>query len=130
VALEVAGKLGLAGQVHAMPGDLQVVGFGEEQCDVVWFGNITHYYGPQDVVALLRKAWRALAPDGAVVVNAPIADEARCEREMALLGSLVMYVRSSEGDVYRGAEYRYLLAQAGFVDVVEASDMLIIGTKM
>jgi 2-polyprenyl-3-methyl-5-hydroxy-6-metoxy-1,4-benzoquinol methylase len=130
VASEVAAKLGLSGQVDTMPGDVGAVDFGREQFDVVWFGNITHYYGPENVAALLRKAWRALAPGGTVVLNAPVADEARCDRETPLIGAMEMFVCSSEGDVYSGAEYRSFLEQADFTDVVEVSDMLMRGTKL
>ncbi|UCC64516.1 MAG: class I SAM-dependent methyltransferase [Anaerolineae bacterium] len=60
VAVEVATKLGLAGQVATLSGDLQAVDYGQEQFDVVWFGNVTQYYSPKDVVGLLRKTWPAL----------------------------------------------------------------------
>jgi 2-polyprenyl-3-methyl-5-hydroxy-6-metoxy-1,4-benzoquinol methylase len=129
-AAEVAAKLGLAGQVTTLPGDLQAVDFGQGQFDVVWFGNVTHYYSPKVVTDLLRKAWQALVPGGTVVVNAPLADEARCEREMPLLAAMEMFVCSAEGDVYSGVEYRSFLEQASFVEVVEASDWLIKATKL
>jgi hypothetical protein len=96
---------------------------------VIWFGNVTHYYNPKDVVGLLRKAWEALVPSGTVVVNAPLADEGRHDREIPLLGAIEMFVCSAEGDVYSGAEYQSFLEKAGFVDVVEMSESLIKATK-
>jgi 2-polyprenyl-3-methyl-5-hydroxy-6-metoxy-1,4-benzoquinol methylase len=129
-ATSIAAKLGLADQVSTLPGDLQAVDYGEEQFDVVWFGNVTHYYGPKDLVDLLRKAWQALVPGGMVVVNAPLADEARCERDYPLLGAIEMFVWSAEGDVYSGTEYRSFLEQAGLVDVREVSESLIKATRL
>ena len=129
VAEEVAAKLALADQVTALPGDLQAVHYGHEQFDVIWFGNITHYYNPKDVVGLLRKACEALVPSGTVVVNAPIADDGRRERRVPLLSAIELFVCSVEGDVYSGPEYQRFLEQAGFVDVVEVSESLIKATK-
>jgi 2-polyprenyl-3-methyl-5-hydroxy-6-metoxy-1,4-benzoquinol methylase len=129
VAQEVAAKLALAGQVTTLPGDLQAVQYGHEQFDVIWFGNITHYYNPQDVVGLLCKAWEALVPSGTAVINAPLADEGRREREVPLLSAIEMFVCSAEGDVYSGAEYQRFLEQAGFVDTMEVSQSLIKATK-
>lgn len=129
VAEEVAAKLALADQVTALPGDLQAVHYGHEQFDVIWFGNITHYYNPKDVVGLLRKACEALVPSGTVVVNAPIADNGRRERKVPMLSAIEMFVCSVEGDVYSGPEYQRFLEQAGFVHAVEVSESLIKATK-
>lgn len=129
-AAEVAAKLGLADQMTTLPGDLQAVDYGQGQFDVVWFGNVTHYYSPKDVVGLLRKARQALVSGGTVVVNAPLADEARCEREMPLLAAIELFVQSAEGDVYSGVEYQSFLEQAGFVNVTEVSESLIKATKL
>lgn len=128
-ATEVAAKLGLGDQVTTLVGDLQAVDYGQDQFDVIWFGNITHYYSQKDVVELLRKAWQALVPGGTVVINAPVADEARCEREVPLLGAVEMFVCSAAGDVYTGAEYRSGLEAAGFADVTEVSESLIKAVK-
>jgi 2-polyprenyl-3-methyl-5-hydroxy-6-metoxy-1,4-benzoquinol methylase len=129
VAEEVAAKLALADRVITLPGDLQGVDYGHQQFDVIWFGNVTHYYNPKDVVSVLRKACEALVPGGTVVVNAPLADEGRRERETPLLGAIEMFVCSAEGDVYTGAEYQRFLEQAGFVDATEVSESLIKATK-
>ena len=129
VATEVTGKLGVSAQVTMLPGDLQVVDYGQNRFDLVWFGNITHYYSPPDVVGLLRKAFRALVAGGLVVINAPVADEARCEREDALVAAMEMFVASAEGDVYTFSEYRGFLEQAGFADVAQADEDLIKAVK-
>jgi hypothetical protein len=81
------------------------------------------------VVDLLHKAWQALVPDGMVVINAPLADEARRERALPLLAAIEMFVCSCEGDVYSGVEYRNFLEQAGFVDMTEVSESLIKARK-
>jgi len=129
MATEVAGKLGIADQVTTLSGDLQAVDYGQNQFDVVWFGNITHFYSPPDVVALLRKAFMALASGGTVVINAPIADEARREGEYPLVAAMEMFICSAEGDVYTFSEYRGFLEEVGFTDVTQHNDMLISAKK-
>jgi len=129
VAAVVAGKLGTSAQATMLPGDLQAVDYGQNRFDVVWFGNITHYFGPSAVVGLLRKAFRALVAGGQVVINAPIADEARCQSEEALVDAMEMFIASAEGDVYSLSEYRAFLEQAGFVDAAQVDEDLIKAAK-
>jgi 2-polyprenyl-3-methyl-5-hydroxy-6-metoxy-1,4-benzoquinol methylase len=129
VAAVVANKLGVSTQVTMLPGDLQTVDYGQNRFDVVWFGNITHYFGPSTVVGLLRKAFRALVKGGQAVINAPIADEARCESEEALVDAMEMFVGSAEGDEYTFSEYRGFLEQAGFIDAAQVDADLIKAAK-
>ena len=128
-AVEVAGKLGVGDQVKMLPGDLQTVDYGQNQFDVVWFGNIIHYFRPEKVINLLRKAYTALVSGGTVVINAPIADEARREQEYPLVGAMEMFVCSAEGDVYTFSEYRSFLEQAGFIQVAQVTEYLIRAVK-
>jgi hypothetical protein len=95
----------------------------------VWFGNITHYFRPEKVIKLLRKAYAALVSGGTMVINAPVADEARCEREYPLVGAMEMFVCSAEGDVYTLSEYRGFLEQAGFIEVAQVGELLIKAAK-
>jgi SAM-dependent methyltransferase len=128
-AMDVAGKLGVSDQVATLLGDLQAVDYGQNQFDVVWFGNITHYFRPEKVIKLLRKAYAALVSGGTMVINAPVADEARCEREYPLVGAMEMFVCSAEGDVYTLSEYRGFLEQAGFIEVAQVGELLIKAAK-
>jgi hypothetical protein len=64
-----------------------------------------------------------------VLVNAPLADEARCERESPLLATIEMFVCSAEGNVFSGVEYGSFLEQAGFVEVGEVYESLIKAVK-
>jgi SAM-dependent methyltransferase len=113
-AAEIAAGLGVAGQVDLIPGDVRTAPLGAGRFDVAWVGHILHYFGPGDVVDILRKVREALAPGGTAFVHEDVADEGRAEREYALLESLWLYVVTPEGDTYALSELRQLLERAGF----------------
>ncbi len=129
LALQIAAELGLEQQVTTLPGDLRLVDYGQEEYDVVWFGNILHFFDREDNITLLSRAFAALVPGGAVVIKAPLPDEARCKREFPLLVAMWLYTTSARGDAYTLSEYQHLLEQAGFAHVSEASEQLIKAMK-
>lgn len=129
LALEIAAGLGLELQVTALPGDLRAVDYGREQYDVVWFGNVLHFFDREDNIALLSKAFAALVPGGTVVIKAPLPDEARCKREFPLLVAIWLFTTSARGDAYTLSEYERFLEQAGFARVTESGEGLIKAMK-
>jgi C-methyltransferase len=129
VAKEIAEKLRVTGQVSLIPGDLQDLGYGQDEYDVVWFGNVTHFFGPNDVTRIFHKAFRGLVSGGTIVVNAPIADEARCENENALVAAMEMFVFTPNGDEYTLSEYRSFLENAGFVKAEQVREDLVKAVK-
>lgn len=52
MAQEVAEKLGVRGQVTALAGDIQIVEYGRDAYDVVWLGDITHFFSPAENIAI------------------------------------------------------------------------------
>lgn len=116
-------------QVTAMPGNMVLVDYGQEQYDVVWFGNVLYFFDPAGNIALLRKTLTALAAGGTVVIKAPLPDEARHEREFPLLVATWLFATSTDGDAYTFSQYERFLEQAGFVGATEVSEQLIKAVK-
>jgi 2-polyprenyl-3-methyl-5-hydroxy-6-metoxy-1,4-benzoquinol methylase len=114
VALQVANELGVRDQVTALPGSLAAVDFGREQYDLVVMGHILHFFSAGEVLALLHRAYAALAPGGVIAINEAIPDEERSALEYPLLAGLWLYASCAEGNVFTCSELQGLLAQAGF----------------
>lgn len=114
-ACQAASSLGIEKQVKKLPGDLWRVDFGEDLFDVLWLGNITHFFSPDENIRLFRKAQRALVHGGAIVVNSA----GRRDGDFPVWAELWLYAVSSGGAGYDFAEYKAMLEKAGFSDVVD-----------
>lgn len=125
IALEAARKLGVDQQITMLPGDMFSVDFGQEKFDIARLGFVTYFFGSDDLVKLFRRIYAALAPGGMLVVNAPLSDEGRCEREEAVLDGPWLFAVSVAGDVYSFSDYKHFLEQAGFHSVTEVSEDLV-----
>jgi SAM-dependent methyltransferase len=125
IALEVAEKLGVKGQVAALPGDMISMDYGQAQFDIVRLGFVTYFFGPDDLVKLFRKLFTALVPGGMLVLDAPLSDDGRCENEEAVLDGPWLYAMSAEGDVYSFSDYKGLMERAGFGGVTQVDAGLV-----
>lgn len=110
---QVAQILGVSDRLTLVPGDILTADFGQSEYDVVFMGNITHYFRPEQNVSLFSRAHAALRPGGRLVINAPMVDEERCTSEY-LLYSAMFVVESPAGDTYTFSEYRRMLEASGF----------------
>jgi len=119
LAKAVAAKQGLSQQITMLPGDMLNLDYGKKSFDIVLFGFCLMFFGPEDNVNLLRKAYSALVSAGTVVVAQYIADDARYERKEALINGLWIYSSTSQGDAYSTSEIMNFMQQAGFVNQVE-----------
>ena len=129
IASQVAEMMGIREQVSLCPRNLQTDDFPDEQFDVVLFGAILYFFSPDDVTAALRKAYHALKSDGLVVIRSFIADEERCQDELALVMGLEILHNAPHGEVYTFSEYRNFLETAGFTDVTQRGEFLISAKK-
>jgi ubiquinone/menaquinone biosynthesis C-methylase UbiE len=129
IASQVAENMGVREQVNFHPGNLLTDEFPDEQFDVVLFGAILYYFKPEDVIAVLRRAHHALKSDGLVVIRSLIADEERCQNEMALVLALELLHDAPHGEVYTFSEYKDFLETAGFTDVSQLGEHLISAKK-
>lgn len=103
------------------------------EADVLVFGHVLHNWGEEDRVRLLRSAYEAVRPGGAVFVYDPMAGGDKPPMN-AVLASLAMHVWSRGGHEYSVAECHGWLGEAGFrPETVEVADLhddvLVVGHK-
>ena len=125
IALEVAGKLGVEGQVTTLAGDMFSLDYGEERFDIARLGFVTYFFGPDDLMKLFHRLFTALVPGGILVLDAPLSDDGHCENEEAVLDGPWLYAISAEGDVYSFPDYKGFLEQAGFASVIQVDEGLV-----
>jgi ubiquinone/menaquinone biosynthesis C-methylase UbiE len=113
--LKAATKLGIENQVSLLPGDLWMLDFGSDAFDVAFLGNVTHFFSPEENTRLFRKVHTALAPGGVIIVNSV----ARREIDGAAFADLWLYAATASGGAYDFGEYKFMLENAGFTDVVD-----------
>ena len=85
--------------------------------DVLIMGRILHNWDLPAKKLLLQKAFRALAPGGALIVYDPLIDDDRRVQAHALLSSLNMLIETAGGFEYTGAECRSWMKQFGFREI-------------
>jgi SAM-dependent methyltransferase len=112
-ALKAAASLGCENQVTLIPGDLWSTPFGNNEYSLVYLGNVTHFFSPEENTRLLRKGYEALVPGGAIVVNTV----ARRECELPASVGAWLYAVSAGGGLYDFAGYKAMLENAGFTSV-------------
>lgn len=111
-AQEQINAAGMAGRITAIAGDF----FQDElpQADVVTTGNILHDWNLEKKKILIRKAYAALPPGGALIAIENVIDDARRENAFGLLVSLNMLIEFGDGFDYTGADFRGWCREAGF----------------
>ncbi|MDP3089592.1 MAG: methyltransferase [Nitrospira sp.] len=122
---------GLAKRLQFRPGNF----FNEPlpQVDVIIMGHILHDWNLDEKLMLLRKAYEALPPNGAVIVHEALIDDARKENAFGLLMSLNMLIETPGGFDFTGADCRKWMKEAGFkktkVERLAGPDGMVIGYK-
>ena len=111
-AREVIGKFSLNGRVTLVSGDFFEDPF--PRADVITMGNILHDWGVPKRKLLIRKAFDALPPGGALVAIETLLDEERTSNTIALLVSLTMLIETHEGGNFTFNEFKEWTAETGF----------------
>lgn len=124
-------SLGDEGRVSFHPGDFFVDELPE--ADVLILGHVLHNWSTEDRRTLLRKAYDAVRPGGAVVVYDPMVSNSRPPL-YATLAALSMLVWSAGGGEYSVGECHAWLREAGFRPETVGpedtpDDVLVIGRK-
>ncbi len=119
---QIAEAMGVAGQVTLQAGDALALDLRAESFDVILFGNITGYLSPEQNIGMFRKAYEALAPNGRIVIAAPISDDDRKGPGQVPVAGIDLLLFSPEGDIYTFVEYRGMLETAGFSEVTGHKD--------
>lgn len=103
------------------------------RADVLLFGHILHDWDLPTKQMLLRKAYAALPPGGAVIVYDAIIDDDRRQNAFGLLMSLNMVIETPGGFDYTGADCIGWMREAGFsecrVEHLVGPDSMVIGIK-
>ncbi len=124
VAGKLAAELDIESQVTLLPGDLRSVTYPPNRCDVIYMGNITHFFSPDQNTHLFRKAHEALLQQGVLVINSMRGEDPDPEDP-----GLWYFARSEGGAPYYFREYEDMLARAGFSEIVDVSTQPIKAVK-
>jgi len=126
-----AKQRGVASRVHFHAGDF----FKDPlpPCDVIVMGHILHDWNLDEKMLLLRKAYDALSPKGAVIVHEALIDDARKQNVFGLLMSLNMLIETHGGFDYTGKDCSGWIKAVGFkrtkVVPLAGPDGMVIGYK-
>jgi len=84
------------------------------KADLITMGMILHDWNLEKKMHLIRAAYDALPPGGALVAIEALIDDARRENVFGLLMSLNMLIEFGEAFDYSGADFRKWCQEAGF----------------
>lgn len=133
VARRFTEMFGVADRYDYLEGNLREVDFGSQRYDMVILGHIIHSEGEKWGKRLVKKAHRALAEGGLLLIAEMIPNDTRTGPMLPLLFGLNMLVHTEAGDVFTMREYREWLKAAGFRKVqtldVPGPSPLILATK-
>ena len=103
---------GLANRVGTASGDF----FKDPlpQADIITMGMILHDWNLEKKRHLIRSAYEALPPGGALVAIEALIDDARRENVHGLLMSLNMLIEFGDAFDYSGADFRNWCGEIGF----------------
>jgi cyclopropane fatty-acyl-phospholipid synthase-like methyltransferase len=121
-------EAGLTARVTTRVGDLRRDDFGREY-DLILLSAICHMLGPEENQDLFRRCYRALAPNGRVVIRDFILEPSKAAPRGAALFALNMLVATDNGATYSEGEYRDWLSQAGFAQVTRTGADLIVASR-
>jgi SAM-dependent methyltransferase len=124
-------RLGTGDRVTFYGGDFFTDSLPET--DVIIFGHVLHDWDADQKRELVRKAYDALRPGGAVLVYDAMIDDDRRDNVFGLLMSLNMLIETPGGFEYTARQCESWLRDAGFVDTSQGPlagpDTLVIGHK-
>lgn len=118
-------------RVRFAPGD-----FFEQplpRADVLMMGHILHDWNLEEKKLLIRKAYEALRPGGALIIYESIIDDDRSKNAFGLLMSLNMLIETVGGFDYTGTDCMSWMREAGFsktrAEHLTGPDSMVIGIK-
>lgn len=112
VAKKHIAAAGLANRVSTASGDF----FKDPlpKADVITMGMILHDWNLEKKMHLIRSAYDALPPGGALVAVEALIDDARRQNVQGLLMSLNMLIEFGDAFDYSGADFRKWCGEVGF----------------
>ena len=112
VARKHIAAAGLNGRVGTASGDF----FKDPlpKADIITMGMILHDWNLEKKMHLIRAAYNALPPGGALVAIEALIDDARRENVQGLLMSLNMLIEFGDAFDYSGADFKNWCGEVGF----------------
>jgi hypothetical protein len=112
IAQKQIAAAGLASRVETRSGDF----FADPlpKADLITMGMILHDWNLEKKMHLIRSAYEALPPGGALVAIEALIDDARRENVQGLLMSLNMLIEFGDAFDYSGADFRQWCSEVGF----------------
>ena len=112
IAKKHIASAGLSERVHTAAGDF----FKDPlpKADIITMGMILHDWNLEKKMSLIRSAYDALPPGGALVSIEALIDDARRENVFGLLMSLNMLIEFGDALDYSGADFRKWCTEVGF----------------
>jgi hypothetical protein len=103
---------GLSGRIGTASGDF----FNDPlpKADIITMGMILHDWNLEKKMHLIRSAYHALPPGGALVSIEALIDDSRRENLFGLLMSLNMLIEFGDAFDYSGADFRCWCSEVGF----------------
>jgi ubiquinone/menaquinone biosynthesis C-methylase UbiE len=134
ITQEYVNRFNLADRYKYIEGDLRKIYFGKELFDAVVLGHICHSEGSIHTKQLIKKSFRVLKKQGALLIAEFLANDNKTGPIMPLLFALNMLLNTNEGDCFTLAEFRQWLRAAGFkqiyiLDKAPAVSPLILAVK-
>ena len=112
---EIIARHGMGARVRTRAGNYTTDDLGSGY-DVVLLSNMLHQEDPETCVALLKKAYAALAPGGLVVIQLAFLNAAKDAPAWGVLQSLQLLLLYPHGRAYSFEEVLAMLPAAGFAD--------------
>jgi SAM-dependent methyltransferase/DNA-binding transcriptional ArsR family regulator len=88
-------------------------GLPEGPFDAVYLGSVSHIYGPEENLTLIKRVARSLSPGGLIAIR----DFIRGVSKGAALFAVNMLVNTESGNTYSEEQYREWLSAAGFEEI-------------
>ncbi|HXV68967.1 MAG TPA: methyltransferase [Nitrospira sp.] len=103
------------------------------ESEVLIMGHILHDWNLEEKLLLLRKAYDALPPGGALIIYEALIDDARERNAFGLLMSLNMLIETHGGFDFTGADCRRWMSEVGFrrtrVERLAGPDGMVVGFR-
>jgi len=112
IAARHIARAGLESRVETASGDFFQSPL--PRADVITMGMILHDWNLEKKMHLIRAAYEALPPGGALVAIESLIDDARRENVQGLLMSLNMLIEFGDAFDYSGADFRLWCSEVGF----------------
>lgn len=101
-----------AAGISAVGGDFNE-GLPDGPFDAVYLGSVSHIYGPEENLALIKRVARSLSPGGLIAIR----DFIRGVSKGAAMFAVNMLVNTESGNTYSEEQYRGWLNVAGFEEI-------------